>query len=55
MSHSEEFLRILSVLLSGQPPAEPSLPEAGAPHAVCPDPPAPAQQSEQKPCRRVRS
>jgi len=55
MSHNEEFLKILRVLLSQQPSAEPSPPESSVPDAAGPDAAPLAKRSEEKKGRRVRS
>jgi hypothetical protein len=55
MSHNEEFLEILSVLLSQQPSAELSLPESSVPDAAGPDAAPLAKRSEEKKGRGVRS
>jgi len=55
MSHNEEFLKILSVLLSQQPSAEPSLPESLVPEAASPDAAPLAKPAEEKKGRGVRS
>jgi hypothetical protein len=55
MSHHDEFLRILRVLLSEQPSAEPSAPESPVSDGVGPDAAAPAKRSEEKKGRGVRS
>jgi hypothetical protein len=55
MSHNEEFLKILSVLLSPQPSAEPSLPESPVPDAAGPDAAPLAKRSEENKGRGVRS
>ena len=55
MSHNEEFLKILRVLVSPQPSAEPSLPEPSVPDAAGPDAASLAKDSEEKKGGRVRS
>jgi len=55
MSHNEEFLKILGVLLSQQTSAEPSPPESSAPDAAGPDAAPLAERSEEKKGRGVRS
>jgi len=55
MSHNEEFLKILRVLVSQQPAAEPSLPESSVPDAAGPDAAPLAKGSEEKKARGIRS